>query len=134
MDYEEDDNTDEEYMDGEDSDNNFDSDYEEPQADHQLDDLLEQDLNWELDIARRKKRWKAKEEELRNQAAAREKSTLHPDSNVKSHQPKQIFTKAAASGILTNDLVSIMESTKVRLPPECESYKHFIIDSIRKQQ
>ena len=132
MDYEDDDNTDEEFMDGDDSDENFDGDFEEPQADHQLDDLLEQDLNWELNIARRKKKWKAKEDELRNEAAAKEKSTLHPDSNLKSHQPKQIFTQAAASGILINDLVSIMESAKVRISSGCGSSKHLIIDSIRK--
>ena len=115
MDYEDDDNTDEENMDGDESDDNFDGDFEEPQVDHQLDDLLEQDLNWELEIARRKKRWKAKEDELRSLAAKEQESTLHPESNLKSHQPKQIFTKAAASGILINDLVSIMESSKVRI-------------------
>ena len=132
MDYEDDDNTDEEFMDGDDSDENFDGDYEEPQADHQLDDLLEQDLNWELNIARRKKKWKAKEDELRNEAAAKEKSTLHPDSNLKSHQPKQIFTQAAASGILINDLVSIMESAKVIISSEWTSSKHLNIVFIRK--
>ena len=29
------------------------------QEDEQLDDMLDQDLNWELEVARRKKRWKA---------------------------------------------------------------------------
>ena len=114
MDYEEDDNSDEENMDEDDSDDNIDGDFDEPQVDHQLDDLLEQDLNWELEISRRKKRWKAKEDELRDRAAKEQDSTLHQESNLKSHQPKQIFTKAAASGILINDLVSIMESSKVR--------------------
>ena len=114
MDYEDDDNSDEENMEEEDSDDNIDGDFDEPQVDHQLDDLLEQDLNWELEISRRKKRWKAKEDELR-EAKEQKESTLHQESNLKSHQPKQIFTKAAASGILINDLVSIMESSKVRI-------------------
>ena len=111
MDYE--DNSDED-LDCDDSGDDFDAE-EEVQEDHQLDDLLEQDLNWELEIARRKKRWKAKEEELRERAAKEKDSTLHPETNLKSSQPKQIFTKAGASGILINDLVSIMESSKVRI-------------------
>jgi len=92
--------------------------------DYHLDDLLDQDLNWELEVARRKKRWKLKEEQLRNAADGKESSgssTLHPDQNLKSRQPKQIFTSAGASGILINDLVSIMESVKET---------HIVADSI----
>ena len=89
-------------------------DNEEPediQEDYHLDDLLDQDLNWELEIARRKKRWKAKEEEMRESSGKVDSgSTLHPDSNLKGRQPKQIFSEQAASGILINDLVSIMET------------------------
>jgi hypothetical protein len=38
--------------------------------------VLDQDFNWDLEIAKRKKRWKAKEEELRAEA----KSQKPPDS------------------------------------------------------
>jgi hypothetical protein len=44
--------------------------------DAQLNDVLDQDFNWDLEIAKRKKRWKAKEEELRAEA----KSQKPPDS------------------------------------------------------
>ena len=36
------------------------------QEDEQLDDMLDQDLNWELEVARRKKKWKAKENQIRS--------------------------------------------------------------------
>ena len=36
-------------------------------------------------------------------------------SGQEKEQAKQIFTSSAASGILTNDLVKIMESEKVSL-------------------
>jgi len=38
--------------------------------------MLDQDFNWGLEIAKRKKRWKAKEEELRTEA----KNQKCPDS------------------------------------------------------
>merc|ERR1719234_722968 len=83
------------------------------QEDEQLDDMLDQDLNWELEVARRKKRWKAKENQIRSGEAGVGGGSLgqvYHDSSLKNRQPKQVFTSAAASGILTNDLVLIMES------------------------
>jgi len=109
-----DDNSDEEDIDIDEEEEEEEGE-ENAQEDYHLDDLLDQDLNWELEVARRKKRWKLKEEELRNAADNKDSSgssTLHPDQNLKSRQPKQIFTSAGASGILINDLVSIMESVK----------------------
>jgi len=88
---------------------------EEIQEDEQLDDMLDQDLNWELEVARRKKRWKSKEEELRTggkEDAHGSLGAVYHDPSIKNRQPKQVFTSAAASGILINDLVSIMESSK----------------------
>jgi len=92
-----------------------DSEEEEIQDDEQLDDMLDQDLNWELEVARRKKRWKVKEEQLRSGGKEETQGslgTMYHDPSIKNRQPKQVFTSAAASGILTNDLVNIMESTK----------------------
>ena len=66
-------------------------------------------------MARRKKRWKSKEEELRTGGkddAHGSLGAVYHDPNMKNRQPKQVFTSAAASGILINDLVSIMESSK----------------------
>ena len=86
------------------------------QEDEQLDDMLDQDLNWELEVARRKKRWKAKENQIRSGETGEagvgggSLGQVYHDSNLKNRQPKQVFTSAAASGILTNDLVLIMES------------------------
>ena len=133
-------------------DDDDDDAYEEDDAqadDEQLENILDDDLSWELEIARRKKRWRKKEEELRlerqQQAqasrkpkdvsgsggikASPEKTTsgatsdgaesdkslqqLYHDPRIKNRRPKQVFTSAAASGILTNDLVSIMSSTHV---------------------
>jgi len=88
---------------------------EEIQDDEQLDDMLDQDLNWELEVSRRKKRWKSKEEELRTGSKDEVHGSLgaiYHDPSTKNRQPKQVFTSAAASGILINDLVNIMESTK----------------------
>ena len=73
-----------------------------------------------MEIARRKKRWRIKEEELRNERSKssdnvaveedRSLQQLFHDPSIKNRQPKQVFTSAAASGILTNDLVQIMET------------------------
>ena len=71
------------------------------------------DLNWELEVARRKKRWKSKEEELRTGGKDEAHGSLgavYHDPNMKNRQPKQVFT--SVSGILINDLVSIIESSK----------------------
>jgi len=88
---------------------------DEIQEDEQLDDMLDQDLNWELEVSRRKKRWKSKEELLRTGSKDEVHGSLgavYHDPSTKNRQPKQVFTSAAASGILINDLVNIMESTK----------------------
>lgn len=112
-----DENSDDEDLDHDEDDDDDELDDNAPE-DYHLDDLLDQDLNWELEIARRKKRWKLKEDELRDESGKKKirtlDSTLHPDSNLKtsSRQPKQIFTSAGASGILINDLVNIMETVK----------------------
>jgi len=69
----------------------------------------------------RKKRWRQKEDELRAEKNKNAESgggveedrtalQLYTDSSIKSRQPKQVFTSAAASGILTNDLVQIMST------------------------
>jgi len=98
---------------GDDSDDE--EEHEDIQDDEQLDDMLDKDLNRELEVARRKKRWKAKEQELRTgslneaQGSSRE---AYSEPNVSNRKPKQVFTSAAASGILINDLVNIMECSK----------------------
>ena len=73
--------------------------------DDQLEDILDNDLSWELEIARRRKRWRQKEKELR---AARKKSNgggssesndessmqqLYQDPSIKGRQPKQVSHK-----------------------------------------
>ena len=146
----EDDSANENDMDDDDDDDAYE---EDAQADdEQLENILDDDLSWELEIARRKKRWRKKEEELRLErlqqaqeirkgkvaavagggsgakvshekagdgAAADEAEgdkslqQLYHDPRIKNRRPKQVFTSAAASGILTNDLVSIMSSQHV---------------------
>ncbi len=88
--------------------------------DDQLEDILDNDLAWELEIAKRKKRWRQKESQIRAKQSAEGSSNedktlqqLYHDTSFKSRQPKQVFTDAGASGILTNDLISIMESTSL---------------------
>jgi len=101
--------------------------------DDQLEDILDNDLSWELEIARRRKRWRNKEAQLRdackktnsgssstnngsgpNAVESSDESSMHQhcyqDPSIKGRQPKQVFSTDAASGILINDLVSIMES------------------------
>jgi len=108
MDYE--DNSDKECEDEEDDEE------ENGQEDYHLDDMLDQDLNWELEVSRLKKKWRQREEEMRaekTEKELRDSSGLYqgPDTG-KGRQPKQIFSNNAASGILINDLVSIMETVK----------------------
>ena len=68
-------------------------------------------------MAKRKKKWKAKEDELRAEKAEKlesSSSSLYGAGvdTAKGRQPKQIFSSLAASGVLTNDLVDIMETVK----------------------
>ena len=93
---------------------------EENGDDDQLEDILDNDLSWELEIARRRKRWRNKEAQLRaavkktsNTSESEQESSisqLYQDPSIKGRQPKQVFSTDAASGILINDLVSIMET------------------------
>jgi hypothetical protein len=61
--------------------------------------------HWELEVARRKKRWKSKEEELRT--GGKDDGSLgavyHDLNNMKNRQPRQV-SSAAASGILFGPL------------------------------
>ncbi|XP_070564139.1 dual E2 ubiquitin-conjugating enzyme/E3 ubiquitin-protein ligase BIRC6-like isoform X2 [Ptychodera flava] len=76
---------------------------------------------WELDIARKKKRWAEKEAEIREEMKRRKRAKAVVDgtelevlqaSDQEQEQAKQIFSNTAASGVLTNDLVKILESEK----------------------
>lgn len=100
-DREEDDDDSEDDMEDEYGVDEDDEDDEFPQEDdEQLEDLLDNDLTWELEIARRKKRWRLKENELRSAKAKfaekginEEERALHHlyhDPNIKNRQPKQV--------------------------------------------
>ena len=75
-----------------------------------------------LQVAKRKKKWKQKEDQLRTEKAQKVEgsSTSTTSSSLfgagpntaKGRQPKQIFSYMAASGVLTNDLVDIMATVK----------------------
>ncbi|XP_062509356.1 baculoviral IAP repeat-containing protein 6-like isoform X2 [Corticium candelabrum] len=68
---------------------------------------------WELELARKKKRWAKKEESLRDQLERSQEgsstATVRP-TGEEAKQAKQIFSTNAASGILTNDLIKIIET------------------------
>lgn len=68
----------------------------------------EEGEEWEFVLCQMKKRWCMKEAELRAATKQPKMSDMF-DGNLKDH-PKQVFSNSAASGILTNDLVAIMES------------------------
>ncbi|PSN58000.1 hypothetical protein C0J52_08097 [Blattella germanica] len=73
-----------------------------------VDGDYEETEDWDHILCQKKKRWRLKEAELR--AATKQPKTSDMfDGNVKDH-PKQVFSNSGASGILTNDLVAIMES------------------------
>jgi hypothetical protein len=68
-----------------------------PGDDDQLEDILDNDLSWELEIARRKKRWRQKESQLRlerqkNSESGEDRSMqqFYHDPVIKSRQPKQV--------------------------------------------
>ena len=76
-----------------------DEEEEAPNDDDQLEDILDNDLSWELEIGRRKKRWRTKEAQLR---AERQKNSdcsgedrsmqqLYHDPSIKGRQPKQVI-------------------------------------------
>ena len=68
----------------------------------------EEGEEWEHVLCQRKKRWRMKEAELRAITKQPKTSDMF-DGNIKDH-PKQVFSNSAASGILMNDLITIMES------------------------
>ena len=88
--------------------NEEDDDYEEvldideeeegPNEDDQLEDILDNDLSWELEIGRRKKRWRLKEAQLRAERQKNSDGTgedrsmqqLYHDPSIKGRQPKQV--------------------------------------------
>ena len=104
--------SDEEMSDNDDDDFGDDIDEDE---DEELKDILDNDLNWELEISRRKKRWRAKVEEMRaakkQKGKAKSSDPLRKSSSSANKNGKQVFTAAGAEGILTNDLVSIMKAS-----------------------
>ena len=72
-----------------------------------------------LQVAKRKKKRKQKEDQLRAEKAQKVEGSSTSSSlfgagpnTAKSRQPKQIFSDMAASGVLTNDLVDIMATVK----------------------
>ncbi|XP_065835083.1 probable ubiquitin-conjugating enzyme protein 17 [Oscarella lobularis] len=106
-DYDDDDEEEMDYIDGEAEDDDDDDEHVGMFAD---DDAFTTD--WELEIARKKKRWMKKEESLRkgdNDTLGQ--GTMKP-TGEEAKQASQIFTSTAASGVLTNDLVRIIETEK----------------------
>ena len=75
------------------------------QEDKEVDEMVEKTKNFGLEVARRKREWKAREDQMRAEAVS--KGNV---GNGQFYQHKQVFTSAAASGILANDLVAIMGS------------------------
>ncbi|XP_062589719.1 uncharacterized protein LOC134251344 [Saccostrea cucullata] len=66
---------------------------------------------WELKVARKKKRWAQKEAQLRE--SLKMTSDPHPLGAVAATPSvTPVFTSSGAAGILTNDLVRIMENEK----------------------
>ena len=72
-----------------------------------------------MKVAKRKKKWEQKEDKLRAEKAQKVEGSSNSSSlygagpdTAKGRQPKQIFSSRAASGVLTNDLVDIMETVK----------------------
>ena len=62
--------------------------------------FLDNDLSWELEIGRRKKRWRTKEAQLRAERQKhsdcsgedRSMQQLYHDPSIKGRQPKQVLT------------------------------------------
>merc|ERR1712038_280024 len=98
-------------------DDDFNEDEEEFNIDGQMEDILDENLKKSLEIGRRKKNWKLKEAQLRAEKDAEnlqdnDESAIDytdPSSSLQGRPPKQVFSSTAASGILTNDLLSIMD-------------------------
>ncbi|XP_066299443.1 uncharacterized protein [Branchiostoma lanceolatum] len=101
-----------------------DEEIEEEQEESHEETMLSDDdstftTEWELAIARKKKRWTQREAEIREQlkrAKATGPTTTElgaiQASGQDKEQAKQIFTSNAAFGILANDLVKILEAEK----------------------
>ncbi|XP_014667326.1 PREDICTED: baculoviral IAP repeat-containing protein 6-like [Priapulus caudatus] len=99
---------------------------EEEEADSSDIDVLMSDdettftTEWELRLSRKKKRWLQKEAQVRREMKKAKLSSTGAEiqgvfqaSSQEKEAVRQIFSTSAASGILTNDLVKIMESEEV---------------------
>ncbi|XP_063242749.1 baculoviral IAP repeat-containing protein 6-like [Bacillus rossius redtenbacheri] len=69
-----------------------------------------EDDDFEMSIFLKRKRWRQKEAQLR--AANKMPKTSDMFNGTLKDHPNQVFSNSAATGILTNDLVAIMESQK----------------------
>ncbi|WAR24474.1 UBC3-like protein [Mya arenaria] len=89
-----------------------DEDMEEEEEEETMDDTLDLDDDdtfttaWELKVARKKMRWAKQEPIVREMMR---KKRLEQGLDMRKQSSQQIFTSNAPSGILTNDLVKIME-------------------------
>lgn len=67
----------------------------------------------ELELLKKKKRWRLKEEEVRAQHVKEQEEKRRRMKGLNAKQDvENIFTGSAASGVLTNDLISIMQNAK----------------------
>lgn len=76
-------------------------------------DLESENFKEGLEVLRKRKRWAQKEAEIRNiqKEQERKKADLDPKGKAKGPNAKveQIFSSTAATGVLTNDLLHIMQ-------------------------
>jgi hypothetical protein len=93
------------------------------QGDEDEDDAMDEDFDAsgyddgleiqpeEIEMLKKKKRWRDREVEIR---AAHEQEKLKKKKKVGANKEKveNIFTSSAASGILTTEIVNIMDNTK----------------------
>jgi len=83
-------------------------------------DLQSKQFNHSLEVLALKKRWSKREVQIRDQMVKEEQAKTKKKSytqidvipNTSQKKVDQIFTSNAASGVLTNDLLTIMEQTK----------------------
>lgn len=67
----------------------------------------------ELELLKKKKRWRLKEEEVRAKHRAEQEEKRRRMKGLQGKQDvENIFTGSAASGVLTNDLIGIMQNAK----------------------
>eukprot|EP01116_Phalansterium_solitarium_P017677 TRINITY_DN4413_c0_g1_i2.p1 TRINITY_DN4413_c0_g1~~TRINITY_DN4413_c0_g1_i2.p1 ORF type:complete len:883 (+),score=181.75 TRINITY_DN4413_c0_g1_i2:114-2762(+) len=93
-----------------------DSDFEdEPdEGTHDFDQESDEFTKKSLEVLRKKKRWQAKEAQLREQMRIEKEKALQQQAQnrkrAKKEETAQIFSGTAASGILQNDLLFIMDN------------------------